>query len=64
MENIQTKILFYLYFSASKLTMQYYFADSTVQARNLVTPLIKEIALEFYTCKIGEVQHIEVQHFP
>lgn len=64
MENMQSKLLFYLHFRAHKLTIQYYFADITVQARNLVTPLIKEIILEFYICIIGEVQYIEVTTFP
>lgn len=41
MENMQNKILFYLHFRASKLTMQYYLADTIGRAKNLVTPLIK-----------------------
>lgn len=56
MENMQDKLQFYLHFRAHKLTIQYYIADLTAQAKNLVTPLIG-IILEFFMYIIGKVQY-------
>lgn len=46
---------YFICISEQEHWMQYYFADIIAQERNLVTPLIKEIILEFYTCIIGEL---------
>lgn len=62
---MQNEILFYLHFRASKLTMQYYFADTIGQGKNLVTPLIKRYHFGIlYLYNWGSSIHRSSIHFP